>query len=59
VSARTIQYAFTVTSGERLVGAGSMITACAVRQPDKLRSVEIPADVVPRLRSAAGQTDGD
>jgi acyl-CoA thioester hydrolase len=55
VTTRTIQYAFTITRGERTIGAGSMTTACAVRQPDAIRAVEIPADVVPRLRAAAGQ----
>jgi YbgC/YbaW family acyl-CoA thioester hydrolase len=54
-TARTIQYSFTISRGDKTIGAGSMTTACAVRQPDALRAIEIPADVLPRLRAAAGQ----
>ncbi len=56
VTARTIQYAFTVLRGEKTIGVGSMTTACAVRQPDDMRAVEIPDDVVPRLKATAGQS---
>jgi YbgC/YbaW family acyl-CoA thioester hydrolase len=56
VTTRTIQYAFTILRGEKAVGAGAMTTACAVRQPDAMRAVEIPADIVPKLRAAAGQS---
>jgi acyl-CoA thioester hydrolase len=55
VTTRTIQYTFAVTRGSKIIGAGSMTTACAVRQPDALRAVEIPDDVVPRLRAVCTQ----
>ena len=57
VTTRTIQYGFTITRDGKPVGSGSMTTACAVRQPDAMRAVEIPADVVPKLRAAAGQAE--
>jgi len=56
VTARTIQYTFTILREDKTIGAGSMTTACAVRQPDTMRAVEIPADIVPRLKAAAGQS---
>ncbi len=56
VTTRTIQYAFTVTRAGKPIGSGSMTTACATRSPDSMRAVEIPQDVVPKLRAAAGQS---
>jgi YbgC/YbaW family acyl-CoA thioester hydrolase len=56
VSARTIQYAFTIVRGDKTIGAGSMTTACAVRDPETMRAVEIPEGIVDRLKAAAGQT---
>ncbi len=53
VTTRTIQYTFTITRGDTAIGAGSMTTVCAVRQPDAMRAVEIPPDIVPKLRAAA------
>ncbi|HEY7499004.1 MAG TPA: thioesterase family protein [Vicinamibacterales bacterium] len=55
VTARTIQYSFAVERGDKTIGTGSMTTACAVRQPDAMRSVEIPDGIVARLKTAAGQ----
>jgi acyl-CoA thioester hydrolase len=55
VTQRTIQYSFTVLRDDTAIGSGSMTTACAVRQPDSMRAVEIPDDIVPRLKAAAGQ----
>ena len=56
VTTRTIQYAFSVIRDGKTIGAGSMTTACAIRQPDALRAVEIPEDVVPRLRAVIERT---
>jgi YbgC/YbaW family acyl-CoA thioester hydrolase len=56
VSARTIQYAFTIVRGDKTIGAGSMTTACALRDPETMRAVEIPEGIVDRLKAAAGQT---
>jgi acyl-CoA thioester hydrolase len=55
VTTRTIQYQFTITRDSKPIGSGSMTTACAVRQPEGMRAVEIPPDIVPKLRAAAGQ----
>lgn len=56
VSARTIQYSFTILRGDKTIGAGSMTTACAVRDPETMRAVEIPEGIVDRLKAAAGQS---
>ena len=57
VTTRTIQYSFTITRGDKAIGSGAMVTACATRLPESMRAVEIPPDVVPKLRAAAGQSD--
>jgi acyl-CoA thioester hydrolase len=59
VTKRTIQYSFVVTREAATIGSGSVTIACVARQPgraDSMRSIEVPADVVSRLRAAAGQT---
>ena len=56
VTTRTIQYGFTITREGMPIGTGSMTTVCATRQPDSMSAIEIPADIVPKLRAAAGQT---
>ena len=53
---RTIQYSFTMTRDAVQIGAGSLTTACVIREQAAMRAVDLPADVVPRLRAAAGQT---
>jgi YbgC/YbaW family acyl-CoA thioester hydrolase len=55
VTRRTIQYAFAITRGETAIGAGSMTTACVTRQGVAMQSADVPADVVSKLRAAAGQ----
>jgi acyl-CoA thioester hydrolase len=57
VTRRTIQYSFVMTRGETPIGAGSLTTACAVRAARSMRAIEIPADVVSRLRAATGQPE--
>jgi acyl-CoA thioester hydrolase len=59
VTKRTIKYSFVFTRGDTAIGAGSLTTACAARDTESMRAVEIPADVVPRLRAAAGQSGDD
>lgn len=57
VSPRTIKYSFVFTRGDVHIGTGYLTTACAARVEDgSMRSVPVPADVVPRLRAAAGQS---
>lgn len=55
VTTRTIKYTFAFTRGTTAIGTGSLTTACATRTADSMRAVEVPPDVVPRLRAAAGQ----
>jgi acyl-CoA thioester hydrolase len=56
VSRRSIQYAFTVTRGATLVGRGTM-TSVAVRYGpgEAMSAIDLPADVVARLRAAAAE----
>ena len=59
VSRRSIQYGFVVTRGSTPIGEGTM-TAVAVRYgPDRAVPIEVPADVVARLRAAADQGGGE
>jgi acyl-CoA thioester hydrolase len=53
---RSIQYAFTITRGETLIGTGAMTAVCTSRQQGRMRAVDVPADLVSRLRAAAGET---
>jgi YbgC/YbaW family acyl-CoA thioester hydrolase len=55
VSRRTIQYAFHITRGETAIGAGSLTTACVTREGVSMRAIDVPADVVTKLRAATGQ----
>ena len=55
VTRRTIQYTFAVSRDGAAIGAGSMTTAFATRSDDSMRAVDVPDDVVARLRAAAGQ----
>ena len=53
VSTRSIQYGFTLTRGSTTIGEGTM-TAVAVRYgPERAIPIEVPADVVARLRAVA------
>ena len=58
VSRRSIQYAFTVTRGETLIGRGTM-TSVAVRYGPgaAIAAIDVPADIVARLRAAAGERE--
>src|ERR671918_807088 len=44
VTTRRIKSSFMIPGGDKSIGSGSMVTACATRQPDSMRAVEIPAD---------------
>jgi acyl-CoA thioester hydrolase len=54
VTRRTIQYACRITKGDTVIGTGSMTTACVTREAGSMRAIDIPADVVSKLRAAAG-----
>ena len=56
VTKRTIKYSFVFTRGKTAIGTGSLTTACAVRDSSSMRAVELPPDVVPRFKAAAGQS---
>jgi acyl-CoA thioester hydrolase len=51
---RSIRYGFTITSGDTLVGTGTMTAVCTKKENGQLRAVDLPADVIARLRAAAG-----
>jgi acyl-CoA thioester hydrolase len=52
VGSRSLQYEHTVRRGDVLIGTGRMKTVCVRTADDgKMRSTEIPADIVARLRA--------
>jgi acyl-CoA thioester hydrolase len=54
-TARTIQYNHTVMRGEFTVGVGRIIAACVQLDADHtLKAVEIPAEILDRLRAVIG-----
>jgi acyl-CoA thioester hydrolase len=57
VSRRTIQYTFELTKKDAAIGAGSITAACVLYERGSMRAAKVPADVVSRLRAAAGQTE--
>jgi acyl-CoA thioester hydrolase len=55
VSTRTIQYNHTVMRGDLTVGVGTVTAACVQLDANHmLKAVEIPADVLSRLRAVIG-----
>ena len=55
VSTRTIQYNHTIVRGDVTVGVGTVTAACVQLGADHiLKAVEIPADLLARLRAALG-----
>jgi acyl-CoA thioester hydrolase len=56
VSTRTIQYAFRLTRAETLVGTGTLTAVCALKRDGSLESIEVPPEIVARLRGAIGAT---
>jgi acyl-CoA thioester hydrolase len=54
---RTIQYGFTFVRDATAIGAGT-ITAVCVRKGPPMKAIELPADVVARLRAAAERQSG-
>jgi acyl-CoA thioester hydrolase len=54
---RSIRYGFTITRNDVLVGTGSMTAVCTRKEEDgQFRAVDLPADVIDRLRRAAGES---
>jgi acyl-CoA thioester hydrolase len=56
VSTRTIQYAFRLTRAETLVGTGTLTAVCALKRDGSLESIEVPPEIVARLRGPIGAT---
>jgi YbgC/YbaW family acyl-CoA thioester hydrolase len=57
ITRRSIRYGFTIMRGEALVGTGTMTAVCTRKDDGQLRAVDLPPDVVARLRAAAGTPD--
>ncbi|MEO8078113.1 MAG: thioesterase family protein [Acidobacteriota bacterium] len=55
---RSIRYAFSITRENDVIGSGTMTAVCTTKEDGPMRAIEIPADLVARLRAAAGQ-DGE
>lgn len=53
VTRRSVQYRFTVVRGDTLIGTGTMTAVCTRRTDGVLQAVDIPTDIVARLRAAA------
>jgi YbgC/YbaW family acyl-CoA thioester hydrolase len=52
VARRTIEYGFTILLGSRTIGRGTMASACVRKAPgEPMKSIDIPADVIDRLRA--------
>jgi YbgC/YbaW family acyl-CoA thioester hydrolase len=54
ITRRSIRYGFTITRADALVGTGTMTAVCTRKEDGQLRAVDLPADVVERLRAVAG-----
>jgi acyl-CoA thioester hydrolase len=52
---RSIRYGFVITRDDDVIGTGSMTAVCTTKEGGRMRATEIPADLVARLRAAAGQ----
>jgi YbgC/YbaW family acyl-CoA thioester hydrolase len=55
ITRRSIRYAFTVTREDTLVGTGTMTAVCTRKEGGQLRAVDLPSEVIARLRAAAGE----
>jgi 4-hydroxybenzoyl-CoA thioesterase/acyl-CoA thioester hydrolase len=57
VSRRTIQYAFTISRDATPIGHGTMTSVAVHYGPsDTITAIDVPADLVARLRAAAGES---
>jgi YbgC/YbaW family acyl-CoA thioester hydrolase len=55
---RTIQYTFTLTREDTLIGTGTLTAVCARKRDGMLEATAVPADIVARLRAAIQAQDG-
>jgi YbgC/YbaW family acyl-CoA thioester hydrolase len=56
VTRRTVQYRFTMTRADALIGTGTLTTVCARWRDGSLHAIEVPHEVVRRLRTAIGES---
>jgi acyl-CoA thioester hydrolase len=52
---RSFRYDFTFTRGEVLVGNGSITAVVSAKENGRLRAVDVPQEMIARLRAATGQ----
>lgn len=55
VTRRSFRYDFTFTRGDVHVGSGSVTAVCTTKEEGRLRAVDVPPEMIARLRAAAGQ----
>ena len=56
VTRRTVQYSFTMTRADTLIGTGTLTAVCARWRDGGLRAIEVPQEVVRRLRAAIAES---
>jgi YbgC/YbaW family acyl-CoA thioester hydrolase len=52
VKTRTLEYEFTLVRGETVIAVGTMTAVCVRRSGNTMKAIEIPAEIVARLRAA-------
>jgi acyl-CoA thioester hydrolase len=55
VTRRSFRYDFSFTRGEVVIGTGSITAVVSTRESGRLRAVDVPPDMIARLRTATGQ----
>ena len=51
---RSLHYEHTIVRGETVIGTGTMTSACVRHTAAGMQAIELPADVVEKLRAALG-----
>jgi len=55
VTRRSFRYDFTFSRGDVLVGSGSITAVCSTKENGQLRAIDVPQEMIARLRTAAGE----
>jgi len=55
VTRRSFRYDFTFTRGGDLVGNGFIVAVCSSKEGGRLHAVDVPQEMIVRLKGAAGQ----
>jgi 4-hydroxybenzoyl-CoA thioesterase/acyl-CoA thioester hydrolase len=50
---RTIDYEFTMVREETVIAVGTMTSVCVRKGPDGMKAIEIPGEIVAKLRQAS------